>query len=87
MARTLRGRRVVLAGYAVVVALAGVFGFMVGLVRPADLRTVHYLGLLAFEPTPAGLAVWGMLTVGTVLAVGIGLVVAVSLLVDAERAS
>lgn len=86
MVRSPRGSRVVLTVYGVVVAIAGGFGYVVGLIRPDGLRTVHYLGLVAFEPTPTGLAVWGVLTVGTLLGVGLGLVVAVSRYADAERA-
>lgn len=85
MARESRGNRIVLLVFAVLLSVAGVFGFVIGLIRPEDLRTVEYLGLVAFEPTPLGLAAWGMLTVGTVLGVGLALVVAVSRYVDAER--
>ena len=87
MARSHRGRRVVLTVYAIAVSIAGGFGFVIGLIRPANLQAVNYLGLVTFEPTPLGLAVWGMLTVGTILGVGISLVVAVSRFTDAERAT
>lgn len=74
----LRGRRVVLAMYAVVVAVAGVGGYLVGVVVGPDLPPPAYLGVVALPATPLGLAVWGVATVGTILGVGLALLVVVS---------
>lgn len=87
MAREHRGWRVVLVGYAVVVSVAGLLGFVVGLVEPEGARPVDVLGLVVIEPTPFGLAFWGVLSVGTLLGVGLVLVVAVSRYADVERSS
>lgn len=60
------GHRFVLVLYAAIVALTGVFGFVIGAVRPLDLDPELFM-LVQLAPTPLGLALYGMLTVGTVL--------------------
>lgn len=80
-----RGNRVVLGMFALLVSVAGLLGFIIGLIRPADLRPVPLFGLVWLEPTPVGLAVYGMLTVGAVLAVGLALVMAASRYAGVER--
>ncbi len=86
MARTARGPRVVATMAAVVVALAGALGYVIGLIRPADLRPVPLLGVWTLQPTPLGLAVYGAVTVGVIFAVGLLLVSLASRYDDAERA-
>jgi hypothetical protein len=85
MAPTARGPRVVVTMAAIVVALAGGLGYVIGLIRPADLRPVSLLGVWTLQPTPLGLAVYGAVTVGVVLGVGILLVSLASRYDDAER--
>jgi uncharacterized membrane protein len=68
-----RGRRFVLVLYAILVALTGVFGFVIGTIRPADLEPTLF-GLVDLPPTPLGVALYGILTVGTILGVLLGLV-------------
>ncbi|MFC7045482.1 cox cluster protein [Halobacteriaceae archaeon GCM10025711] len=76
--RSRRGPRVVLALYVSLVTLAGVIGFLVGSIGPDDLQAVSFLGLVTFDPTPFGMAAYGVATVGTALTVGILLVVLAS---------
>jgi hypothetical protein len=72
------GKRVILAIYVVVVALAGFTGFALGYIGPRGLKPVSYLGLVEFQPTPFGLAAYGSLTLATVLGVMLALVMYVS---------
>lgn len=74
----LRGHRVVLVLYAVTVAVATLGGYLVGVVVGPRLPRPVYLGVLALPATPAGLAVWGAATVGTVLGMGLVALVVVS---------
>ena len=84
MPRTkLDGRRLVLVLYAVVVALSAVGGVLIGTFVP-DLRAPSLFFLVSLPPTPAGLAVFGALTVGVGLGVPLLLVVAASRMDDAE---
>lgn len=69
--RGLKGRRVVLLLYVIVVAIAGGTGYLLGSIGPDGLRSVSVLGLIAFPPTPVGLALYGM----TALGVGLGLTI------------
>jgi len=71
------GDRVVVGVYLVIVALSGVMGFVLGAIRPADLDP-ELFGFIALPPTPFGVAVYGMVTVGLGLGVLLGLVVVVS---------
>lgn len=71
------GRRLVIGLYLCVVALAGAMGFAIGAVGPEGLSPVLF-GVFALPPTPAGTAVYGSITVATILGVALGLVVAVS---------
>lgn len=64
----LNGQRVVLAMYVILVSVAGVFGALLPFVVEA-LRPPTYLFVVEFPPTSAGLAAYGALTVGTILAV------------------
>jgi hypothetical protein len=74
----LSGDRLILALYLVVVSVAGLMGAIIGSIGLRDLEAVSYPGLVTFQPTPLGLALFGMTTVGTVLGVLLGLVVVIS---------
>jgi ABC-type antimicrobial peptide transport system permease subunit len=63
------GRAVVLFVYAVVVGIAGFTGFLLGTVGPSELRPVKLFFLIELPPTPVGLAVYGMGTIGLLLGV------------------
>jgi len=71
------GEKVVVQIYVVIVALAGVMGFVLGSIRPADLEP-ELLGVIPLPPTPFGVALYGMFTVGLGLGVFLGLVIYVS---------
>ncbi len=71
------GEKVVVQMYVIIVALAGVMGFVLGTIRPADLEPALF-GVVALPPTPFGVALYGMATVGIGLGVLLGLVVYVS---------
>lgn len=74
----LGGHRLVLVLYVVVVAIAGFMGAVLGSIGLRDLEAVSFLGIVTFQPTPFGLAAFGMTAVGTVLGVLLVLVVGVS---------
>ena len=63
-----RGRNVILVVYVVVVAIAGLFGYLLGAIGPDALRPVKLFFLVEIQPTPLGLALYGMTTLG----VGLG---------------
>ena len=71
------GEKVVVAVYVIIVALAGVMGFVLGAIRPADLQP-ELFGLIALPPTPFGVALYGMITVGVGLGILLGAVVYIS---------
>jgi hypothetical protein len=71
------GEKVVVAVYVIIVALAGVMGFVLGSIRPADLQP-ELFGVIALPPTPFGVALYGMVTVGVGLGVLLGAVVYIS---------
>jgi len=71
------GRRLVVGLYLAVVALAFGMGFVIGTVGPEGLSPVLF-GVLPLPATPIGTAVYGGLTVATLLGAALGLVVAVS---------
>lgn len=71
------GEKVVVVVYVVIVALAGVMGFVLGAIRPADLQPALF-GVIALPPTPFGVALYGMVTVGVGLGVFLGLVIYIS---------
>jgi hypothetical protein len=79
------GRSFVVAFYVLLVALTGVIGAVLGAVG-RDLTAVSLLGLVELQPTPLGLALYGVVTVGLALGVPLLLVAYVSQLVDAEQA-
>ncbi len=62
------GKRFVLLVYLALVAVTGVFGYIIGLARPENLDP-RLLGVISLPPTPAGVALYGMVTVALVLGV------------------
>jgi len=71
------GARVVLAVYAVIVALAAVMGYVLGAIRPESLDP-ELFGVIDLPPTPLGVALYGSVTVAVGLGLLLGLVVYVS---------
>lgn len=63
-----QGPRFVLLLYGALVALSGVFGYVIGLVRPEDLDPRLFM-LVDLPPTPFGMAIYGSLTVAAILGV------------------
>lgn len=72
------GHRIIVLLYLIVVGVAGFMGAVLGSIGLRDLEAVSFLGLVTFQPTPVGLAAFGMTAVGTVLGVLLVLVVGVS---------
>jgi hypothetical protein len=64
--RGLAGRRVVVWLYLAIVVIAGVMGFILGTISPAALEPALF-GVIALPPTPAGVAIYGIVTVGLLL--------------------
>lgn len=62
----LGGRRVVVGLYAILVVVTGVFGYVIGLIHPDALDPTLFF-LVDLPPTPLGMALYGMVTVGTAL--------------------
>lgn len=62
------GKRFVILVYIALVGVTGVFGYIIGLARPENLDP-RLLGVVSLPPTPAGVALYGMLTVALVLGV------------------
>lgn len=62
------GPRFVVVLYSLLVLLTGVFGYVIGLIRPADINPKLFM-LVDLPPTPVGMAVYGMVTVGLILGV------------------
>jgi hypothetical protein len=63
------GPKVVLAVYFAAIGVAGAMGFLLGMVGPDALRSVRLFFLIEIPPTPLGLAVYGMVTLATILGV------------------
>lgn len=72
------GHRVIITLYVIVVAIAGTMGGVIGSIGLRDAEPVTFLGLVTFQPTSFGLAMFGVTTVGTMLGVILLLVVYVS---------
>lgn len=51
------------------VSLAGGFGYFIGSIGPSALGSVGLFGVTVFEPTPIGMALYGMTVTGLVLGV------------------
>lgn len=71
------GDKVVVQLYVIIVALAGVMGFVLGTIRPSDLQP-ELFGFIPLPPTPFGVALYGMITIAVVLGVFLALVIYVS---------
>lgn len=71
------GERVVALLYVSIVLLAGVMGFVLGTIRPENLEPVLF-GVISLPPTPFGVALYGIGTVGVGLGVLLGLVAVIS---------
>jgi hypothetical protein len=84
VSETFRGRSFVVGFYLAIVALTGAIGAVLGAIGPEDLTSVALLGLVELQPTPLGLAVYGVVTVGIALGIPLALVVVVSEVADAE---
>lgn len=65
--RGVSGRRLVIGLYVGLVAFAGVMGLILGVMLD-DLQSVALLGVVPIPPTPAGLALYGSVTI----AIGLG---------------
>jgi hypothetical protein len=74
---TRSGNRVVILVFGAIVLIAGVMGTVLGSIRPDDLDPTLFF-LIDLPPTPLGVALYGMATVGVGLGVFIGLVMYVS---------
>lgn len=74
----LGGNRIIVLLYVVVVAITGFMGAVLGSIGLRDLEAVSLLGVVTFQPTPTGLALFGMTTVGIGLGIVLSLVVFVS---------
>ena len=81
MSSNVRGQRFVLGLYAVLVAVAGVGGFLTG-TFVSGLSQPRFLFVIPFPATPFGFAAYGALTIAVVLGVPLLFVVAVSTRVD-----
>ncbi|MHB9286671.1 cox cluster protein [Halobacteriales archaeon Cl-PHB] len=62
----LGGERVVVAIYLVLTVVTGGFGYVIGVIRPDALAPTLFF-LVDLPPTPLGMAIYGMVTVGTIL--------------------
>lgn len=60
------GRHVVVTIYVGLVVLAGLMGFILGIIIE-DLQEVALFGLIPIPPTPIGLATYGAVTIAVVL--------------------
>jgi hypothetical protein len=79
LSAVLSGRRVVATVYLGVVALAGVLGYVLGIILPAQKNVqVAELGPIAFEITPVSFALYGMVMLAVSLGVLLALVQVVS---------
>jgi hypothetical protein len=73
-----QGPKVVAVLYVLVVGVGGVTGYLLGSFGISGMRSVTFLGLIEIPPTPVGLALYGMGTLGFGLGVAIMLVAYVS---------
>lgn len=74
----IEGERVIVALYVIVVGVAGFMGAAIGSIGLRDLEPISFLGLVTFQPTPTGLAAFGVTVVGVSLGITLLLVVFVS---------
>lgn len=64
--------------YVAVVAITGFTGYLLGSIGPEGIRPVSLFGVVSLPPTPIGLALYGVLTLGVGLGVVLALVAYVS---------
>ena len=84
LSAVLSGKRVVATVYVGVVALAGVLGYVLGIILPAQKNVqMAELGPVAFEITPVSFAVYGMVMLALSLGVLLALVQVASSVDDA----
>lgn len=62
------GRRVVGTVYVAIVAIAGLMGFVLGIINPEGLNPTLF-GVFDLPPTPFGMVVFGVVTIGVGLGV------------------
>jgi hypothetical protein len=62
------GPRFVVLLYTLLVLVTGVFGYVIGLIRPDDLNPQLFM-VIDLPPTPFGMAIYGMVTIGLILGV------------------
>ncbi len=74
----LEGRSLVVSLYVFIVSFAGVVGVLLGAFGPDGMRPVHLLGVIELQPTPVGLAIFGVVTIGLFFGVLLSLVVFVA---------
>jgi len=72
------GRRVIFTVYAGIVAVAALMGFILGSINPEGLNPTLF-GVIDLPPTPVGMVIFGVVTVGFGLGV---LLLAVSVAAD-----
>ncbi|ATW87822.1 hypothetical protein halTADL_1028 [Halohasta litchfieldiae] len=77
MSSGLRGQRVVVGLYLIIVAFTGFAGYMTASVVD-QINPPRFLFLIEFPPTPLGLAAFGALTIGLLLGILLLAVTAVS---------
>jgi len=86
LASSLSGKQVVGVVYVGIVALAGVLGYILGIILPAQKNVpMAELGPVAFEITPVSFAIYGMVMLAVTLGVLLGLVQFVSRYDDAAK--
>lgn len=73
----LAGKRVVVVVYLAIVALTGALGAVVGLISGGNVDP-RLFGLIDLPPTPLGMAIYGVVTVGLLLGLLLALVEYVS---------
>lgn len=63
------GRLVLISVWFAAVTIAGVFGFVIGVIGPKAFGHIQIFGTTFFHPTPLGLALYGMSAVGIILTI------------------
>jgi len=71
---TRRGDRLVVSLYLIIVGLTGVMGYVLARATDRSLQP-ELFGMIQLPPTPVGVAVFGMVTIGLLLGVLLALVV------------
>lgn len=66
--RGVSGHRIVIGLYIGLVVFAGIMGLILGFMLE-DLRSVALFGVIPIPPTPAGLALYGSVTIAVILGV------------------